>query len=386
MKQLIHLSPRWLKLALIGVPMLLYALYLGLVAADRYVSESIVAVRQAGGEGASLPGAAMLLAGVNPPAREDTLYLKEFIHSRGLLLKLQEQLDLRAHFSAPTLDWPFRLAADASLEDFVDFFRARVEVLFDDRSSLLTVRAQGFDPATAQRLNRAILEESERFVNESSHRIARERLRFAEGELELAAGRLQKSRNQLLAFQNKHRLLDPRAQALAAGALTAELEATKSRLEAELGSLRAFLFDDSYQVSALKSRIAALQQQIDAERRRATTSGTNDTNGTSGAKGKNSNDSNNGARLNALALDFQGLHLQTEFAQDAYKLALGAVENARIDATRKLKSLIVVEPPSLPETAVHPRIAYNLATLLAICVLVYAIMRLVLATIREHQD
>ena len=377
MKHLIHLSPRWLKIILIGMPMLLYALYLGLVAADRYVSESIIAVRQAGGEGASLPGAAMLLAGVNPPAREDTLFLKEFIHSRGLLLKLQEQLDLRGHFSTPTLDWPFRLAADASREDFIDFFRARVDVLFDDRSSLLTVRAQGFDAATAQQLNRAILEESERFVNESSHRIARERLRFAEGELQLAAERLQLARNQVLAFQNKHRLLDPQAQALAAGVLTAELEATKSRLEAELGSLRAFLFDDSYQVSALKSRIDALQRQIDAERRRATTNG---------AGGRSGRSGNNGARLNALAIDFQGLQLQAEFAQDAYKLALGAVENARIDATRKLKSLIVVEPPSLPETAEHPRIAYNLATLLAICVLLYAITRLVLATIREHQD
>jgi capsular polysaccharide transport system permease protein len=374
MKQLIRLSPRWLKIALIGMPMLLYGLYLGLVAADRYVSESLIAVRQAGGEGASLPGAAMLLAGVNPPAREDTLYLKEFIHSRGLLQTLQDRLDLRGHYSTASLDWPFRLAPGASREDFVDFFRARVEVLFDDRSSLLRVRAQGFDAATAQQLNRAILEESERFVNESSHRIARERLRFAEGELQLASERLQTARSALLAFQNKHRLLDPRAQALAADTLTSELEATKSRLEAELGSLRAFLFDDSYQVSALKSRIDALQRQIDAERRRATTNGTTGKNG------------NNGARLNALAIDFQGLQLQTEFAQDAYKLALSAVENARIDATRKLKSLIVVEPPSLPETAEHPRIAYNLATLLAICVLLYAITRLVLATIREHQD
>jgi capsular polysaccharide transport system permease protein len=383
MKQLIQLSARWLRLVLIGLPIALYLLYLGLVSADRYVSESIVAVRQAGGEGASLPGAAMLLAGVNPPAREDTLYLKEFIHSRGLVLALQEQLDLRSHYATPKLDWPFRLAANASREDFVDYYRARVEVLFDDRSSLLKVRSQGFDAATAQRLNRAILDESERFVNETSHRIARERLRFAEGELQLASERLQKARNDLLAFQNKHRLLDPQANALSANALTSELEANKSRLEAELGSLRAFLFDDSYQVSALKSRIDALQRQIDEERRRATTGNSR---GESGKESKSSKNDNSGARLNALAIDFQGLQMQAEFAKDAYKLALGAVENARIDATRKLKSLLVVEPPTLPETAEYPRIAYNLATLLAICVLLYAITKLVLATVREHLD
>ena len=46
----------------------------------------------------------------------------------------------------------------------------------------------------------------------------------------------------------------------------------------------------------------------------------------------------------------------------------------------------MLEPPSRPETAEYPLVTYNLATLLAICVLLYAIARLVLATIREHQD
>ena len=118
----------------------------------------------------------------------------------------------------------------------------------------------------------------------------------------------------------------------------------------------------------MKARIAALDKQIDAERTRATT------------------DNKRGERLNKLALEFQALQLQAQFAQDAYKLALGAVENARIDATRKIKSLLVIEPPSLPQTAEYPLKAYNLGTLLAICVLLYAIVRLVLATIREHQD
>ena len=78
--------------------------------------------------------------------------------------------------------------------------------------------------------------------------------------------------------------------------------------------------------------------------------------------------------------------MQTEFAVDAYKIALGAVENARIDATRKLKSLVVIEPPSRPQTPEYPQRLYTLFTVLALSVLSYAIIRLVLATIREHQD
>lgn len=368
MKPLIQLSPRALKLALIGLPLLLYALYLGVLAADRYVSESVIAVRQAGSEGSSLPGAAMLLAGINPPAHEDTLFLKEFIHSAGLLAILDKKLALRAHFTAETTDLPFRLAGDASLEDFVEYYRNRIEVQFDERSSLLKVRAEGFDAAYAHKLNQAILEESERFVNETSHRIARERLRFAEGELALAGERLQKAKLGILAFQTKHRLLDPSAQALATGTLAAELDGARSKLEAELNSLRAFLNEDAFQVMALKSRIAAMAKQIESERTRATSN------------------TQRGERLNALAIEFQSLQLQGEFARDAYRLALAAVENSRIDATRKIKSLIVVEPPTLPQTAEYPLRLYNFGTLLAICLLLYAITRLVLATIREHQD
>jgi capsular polysaccharide transport system permease protein len=368
MNRLIFLSARTLWIMLIVVPVLLYGLYLGLVARDRFVSESVVSVRAAGSEGGAIPGAAMLLAGINPPSHADTLLLKDFVHSQALLLQLQDQLDLRQHFADVGLDWPFRLAPDATREDFVRFMRDRIEVSFDDRSSLLKVRAQGLDSAFAQRLNSAILEASERFVNETSHRIARERLAFAEGELALAGKRLQQATTEVLAFQGKHQLLDPTFQAQASGNLTAQLEVSRSKLEAELGGLRGFLNDGAYQIVALKSQIDALNRQIDAERRRATGSGAQDT------------------RLNKLALDFQGLQLQAEFARDAYKIALGAVENARIDATRKIKSLVVLEPPSRPETAEYPLVAYNLGTLLAICVLLYAIARLVLATVREHQD
>lgn len=368
MNKLIHLPARTLAILLIVAPMLLYGVYFAFIAVDRYVSESSISVRQDSGDASALPGAAMLLAGVGTSSQQDTLYLKEFVHSQALLLRLEPKLKLREHFGATPTDLPFRLAGDASQEQFVKYLRERVEAAFDDRTGLLKLRVQGFDPDYAQRLNQALLEESERFVNELSHRVARERLRFAEGELELASQRLQGARNDVLAFQARHKLLDPGLQAQFSGTLTGELEASRSRLEAELTGLLGFLNEDAFQVKALRGRIKALNQQIETERTRAT----------SGDK--------RGARLNQLAIDFQGLQLQAEFARDAYKLALGAVENARIDATRKIKSLVVVEPPSRPETAEYPLVGYNLATLLAVCVLLYAIMRLVLATIREHLD
>lgn len=369
MNRLIHVSARTLKLVLIAVPMLLYGAYLAFIAVDRYVSESLVTVRQAGADtGMSIPGAAMLLAGINPPAHEDTMHLRDYVHSLALALELDRKLQLRQHFASVKLDLPYRLPPDATQEDFLRYYRDRVEVGYDERSALLRLRVQALDPDFAQRFDAALLEACEHFVNETSHRIARERLRFAEGELELAGKRVQKASADILAFQSKNKLLDPMLQAQAAGVLTAEMRATRARLEAELRELRAFLNEDSYQIKSLRSRIEALDRQVEEESRRATT-----------GTGK-------GLQLNQLAIEFQELQARGEFARDAYKVALATVENSRIEAARKIKSLVVIEPPSRPQTAEYPLVAYNLGTLVAICVLAYAIARLVLATIREHQD
>jgi len=368
MTSLKHYTPRRLKLALVAFPLAIALVYFLLIAADRYVSESTVALQEAGADTPAVPGAALLLAGINPPLREETLYLKQYIHSLGLLQQLDARLKLRAHYDARRLDAFARLWGGASQEDFRDYYRNRVEVTVDELSSTLTVRVQGFDAAFAQQLNQAILDESERFVNEMSHRLAREKLGFAEGELARAGEKLQQAKAELLAFQGKNKLLDPTVQAQASGAMVAELQASITKSEAELRALRSFLNDDSHQVRALRSQIDATRAQLEVERARATGSG------------------QRSDRLGALAIEYEGLKTKAEFGLDAYKLALAAVENARIDATRKLKSLVVIEPATLPQTAEYPRRLYNLATLLVACLLVYGVVRLVLATIREHQD
>lgn len=367
MNQVLALTPIRLKLALIALPFLLATIYMYAFAADRFVSESIMTVRQANQDQGSVPGMAMLLGGINPPSREDTLYLRAYIYSLDLLKRLDAQLKLREHFSSEKVDLLFRLEPEATQEEFLAYYRSRVEVSFDDNASLLTVRVQGFEPDFAQRLNQAILDDCEQFVNAFSQRMARQQMAFGEQELSRASTRLQADKAKVLEFQTRNKVIDPMAQMQAAGSLNAELQATLARQEAELRTARTYLNEDSYQIRAQRGQLEATRAQLEVERLRAT-------------------DGKSGERLNALAASYQDLLLQAGFAQDTYKIALAAVENARIDASRKLKSLVVIEPPSRPETAEYPRRLYNLVTLLVLSLLLYGITRLVTATIREHID
>ncbi|MCL1960474.1 MAG: hypothetical protein FWG56_01540 [Desulfovibrionaceae bacterium] len=358
--------PHRLKLLLIAAPLALACIYYPFFAADRYVSESEIGVRQSN-TGSAASGLLLAIPGLSAPSQNDPLYVKEYIHSLGLLNKLDARLHLRQHYQSQKTDPFFRLWGGTSQEWFLDYYRSRVKVTFQDQAALLTIEVEGFDPAFAQELNKAILEESERFVNDFSQRISGEQMKFSEGELKRAQERLQEAQQKMLAFQREHHWLDPMAQAQAAGALTADLQATLTKQEAELRSARSYLTEDSYQVQALRKQVEAMRGQLEAERTRSIAS-------------------ENDKALNALAAEFQDLKIALGFAEDTYKLALTAVESSRIDSIRKVKSLVVIEPPSLPEIALYPRIIYNLITLLVVCSLLYGIVRLVLATIREHQD
>jgi capsular polysaccharide transport system permease protein len=135
--------------------------------------------------------------------------------------------------------------------------------------------------------------------------------------------------------------------------------------EAELKGLQAYLNDDAPQINALQAQIAGIRQQLQDERLSSV---------------KNST----GKSLNMIAGEYQELLAELEFKADAYKAALTGLETARIESTRKLKSLVLVESPALPESAAYPRRIYTLIALLMGLVFVYGIMRLVVATIEDH--
>ena len=134
MNLLTSLTPRRLRILIVAVPMAIGAVYLGLFAADRYVSVSMVGLRSSTGETAALAGVASLLSSVSGPGNQDTYFLRDYMGSLGLLKKLDARLGLRAHYEAQLRDPLFRLWGWASQEHFLDYYRSRVTVTVDEHS------------------------------------------------------------------------------------------------------------------------------------------------------------------------------------------------------------------------------------------------------------
>ena len=243
------------------IPVILYYLF---IAADRYVSSITLSVRSMNSDIAPVSGLASLV-GINTGAREDVLFLQEYIHSLDMLKILDKDIHLKLLYQAQQKDPFFALSEESDQERFLKFYQDRVKVIFDDTSGLLKVDVEGFTPQDAQIIANAILKESEKFVNEVSHKAAREQMAFAEKELLKAKERLQNAKNNLLAFQARYGVFDPLKQAEAKASLTNTIESQIATKETELATMQSYLNENAPQIIMLKAEIEALKEQLNKE-------------------------------------------------------------------------------------------------------------------------
>ncbi len=347
------------------LPLLFALLYFGLLAKDRYVSESMVVVKRADDMNIGNLSLGGLLAGGNASTKEDALLLQQYIMSPDMMRRLDESLDFKTAFANSGWDVFQRLPKDSTFEDFWRYYQSRVTVVFDENNSVLKITTQGFTPEFAQQFNQVVLSESERFINELSHKINREEMLFANQEINRAYGQLQSAKETLLTFQNDNNLVDPQVQIEATSRLVAELQAKQAQLEAELTNYLSYLNDDTPQIKAARSAIESIQAQVEKERATLTSS--------------------EDEQLNQKMFEFEELKAKVAFEGDLYKLSLTALEKSRVEAARKAKSLATISQPYLAEDARYPRRLYMLLTVFLVSLLVYGLAKVTLSIIEDHK-
>jgi len=357
-----------LAIGMVVVPLLVAAVYYAAFSVDRYVSGAQVVVRQDGSnQAAAVPGLATLLTGTNPASREETLYLREYITSMDMMMLLENDLQWVEKYSEQKSDPFFWISKDADREDLLKYYQRMVTAHYDETTGLLRVEVQAFSADFAEQMLRTILNASEHFVNEVSHSIAREQMAFAKGELENARQLYTKRKTQLLEFQNTNKVLDGKSSAQSRATIIAELESQHTKEQAVVTELMFKLKVDSPQVRLQKQKVNALAQQLSFEKRLLVSAP-------------------DGEQLNVVASRFQQLTLDAGIAEESYKTAVAALDNARIEASKKIRTLVTVVSPNTPQLALYPERIYNLATILLGLLMLYGITRFILASIEDHRD
>lgn len=353
-------------LTIIIIPLVSIALYLFVLAPDRYESSAAVLVKESGVAAANT--SLLDSIGINAASvSSDEQLLQAFVVSPELLLILEEELGIKAHY-AQSRDFLFGLQEGDSLEDFIRFYRKHVMVDRNVDTGLLSIRVQAYEPEFAKQLADAILANSEAFVNEAGNFIARHEMQFALSEIERNQTLLKGAKSRLLAFQNEYNLVSPDSEGQSLISIAYELEAELARTQAELSQTESYLNADAPQVQMLKNRVKALGKEIHDQKQRIT-----------GPVG-------NTDRLNQLGLRFQDLTLDVELAMTLYTSALNAYEVARLQAGKQLKHLVVAGRPQLPEEAIYPKKVYWCVTWFLVLGAIFGLVRIAKAAYNEHRD
>ncbi|AWB68405.1 sugar transporter [Saccharobesus litoralis] len=337
--------------------------YLFFIASDQYESTATVVVKQSED---AVSASAIPLLGIDGGQSKDAYLIQAYILSKDMLQHLDKTVDLRQHYVEFDADWLSRLNTQATMEDYFAYYQDKVEVRFDEVSGLIEISVKTFEPQFSHQVINAIVSQAEVFINQLGQQVAQDEVSFVEKELKRAHNNLSELTQQLTDFQSSQQIFSTEQQSAAVLASLAELNSNLISKKTELQHLLAYMHASAPEVVTLKSQINAIESQI--------------------AEQKTHLVSRSDSALNQLDIQYRNLTMQIEFASDVYKAALLGLEQTRVEAHRKLKHLSVVTHPTIADEALYPRRVYWFVTISILMAMLYSIVVMILATVKEHKE
>lgn len=336
------------------------------IASDRYVTEAHIIIQRTDLPGGQTVDFASVLTGGSSTNKPDQLLLRDYLRSMAMLTMLDQRLHLRAHFSDRRRDMFSRLDSDNSVEDFYRYFHNRVSIEYDDYDGVLVIRTQAFDAKTSLAITNMLVAQGERFMNQMSRDLAQEQVGFLEQQVEASNVRATTARNAMLHYQDTKGLASPSATADNLGQIVARLDAQRADLETRRAAALAYLVPSHPDVVQLNQQIDAVARQLAQEQAKLA--------------------SPSGKTLNRTVEEFQRLQLDAGYTQDLYKTALAALDKGRIEATRTIKKVSVLQAATLPDDATEPHRYYNTLVFLLAALMLAGVIHLLIAIVRDHID
>jgi capsular polysaccharide transport system permease protein len=368
-----HLLKHWVGMTAIlaiAVPTALASVYYGAIASDQFVTQSQFSVRS--GDGSTAPDIMGMFTGFSSGASSttgDSFILLQYIHSREMVEELERSVNLRELLSSQQADWFSRFRKDATIEELVSYWTSMSDVKYEPASGILTIDVRAFNAADSQKIGAAVLETSERLINNLSRRAREDGLRYAREELSRSELRLKFARQQIRDFRDRERSLDPSKTAESRLGILSKLEGDLASAEAELAGVSGFLNSEAPSVRVLTTRIAAIKKQIQEER------------GKLGGVGDNSS----GTKvLSGVISEYEELAVEREFAEKAYVASLASLERSRMEIERQSRYVTTFVKPRLADEALYPLRLQSILVVLLVSSILWCLGILLVYAVRDH--
>jgi capsular polysaccharide transport system permease protein len=348
----------------VALPVALAVVYFGFLASDVYVSESRFVIRSP--ERPAATGLGMILQGVGFTTGSDEAYAAQsFATSRDGLKAVNRGDAFERAYSARNIFILDRFnpgGTGGSFEALYKYFRSKVLLQNDTTTSITTLTVRAYTAKEARRVNQILLDMSEATVNRLNERGREDLVRYAQDEVLQAKSTASSTAVALAAYRSRAGVVDPEKQAEAQMQMVSKLQDSLISAKTELAQLQRYT-PENPRIPVVKSQLATVRQQIDAEMGKVT-----------GSRGS----------LAQQAVRYERLQLENELANKQLASALASLEQAKTEASRKQAYVERIVEPNLPDSPIEPRRARGILATLALSLLAYGILRMLLAGVKEH--
>ncbi|MDO4250038.1 MAG: hypothetical protein Q4C68_00860 [Moraxella sp.] len=348
------------------VPTIVLSIYYGIIASDIYVSESKFVIRSPDQRSASGIGVVLQNIGFNASS-DDSYLVRDYLTSRDATQNLRKNLNIQEKYSAKSVDVFSRFGTfgKPTFENFYEYFNKKVKIVYDPASSISSLQIEAYTAKDAQRINEALLKMSEEVINKINNNAKNDILAASEKEVLQAQEVSTKAATELAAYRVKNEIFNPEGQSMIVLQEISKLQDALIQTETQLTQARE-ITPENPQIKAMESRIKSLKKSI-AEKSKLVT-GPSD------------------ISFSNRSVEYQRLQLEKELADKQLATAMATYEQAKNDFNQKQLYLERLAMPSLPDEATRPKRFKNVLSGFIFGLLLWGVLRLFVAGVREHRD
>jgi capsule export inner-membrane protein ctrB len=353
----------WLFVVL---PTIVLAIYYGFIASDVYTSESKFVIRSPNQR--SVSGIGMVLQNIGFNASSDDSYLvRDYLSSRDAVQNLKAKLDIQTKYSAKSVDVVSRFGTikEPTFENFYEYFNKKIKVVYDPASSISSLQIEAYTAKDAQNINEELLKMSEEVINRINNNAKNDILVASEKEVQEAQEVSAKAAEALAKYRVKNDVFNPEGQSAIVLQEISKLQDALIQAETQLTQARE-ITPENPQIKAMETRIKSLKKSI-ADKSKLVT-GPSD------------------ISFSNRSVEYQRLQLEKELADKQLASAMATYEQSKNDFNKKQLYLERLAMPSLPDEATKPKRFKDTLSGFVFGLLLWGVVRLFVAGVREHND
>jgi capsular polysaccharide transport system permease protein len=358
---------RWGLMSIAAAPTLVSAIYYGLWAAPRYVSETQFIVRGVHGAGGA-PGLEGLLQALGVArSTDDSNAVLDYLVSRDAVAGLEAALPLRRIYARAEADAPARFPRpfmSDSFERLYWYYNDRVTVYPDVDTGIITIRAQAFRPDDARAIARQLLLQAEALVNAMNARLESDTVNSAQTAVVEATKLVLAAQDQVSRFRNNQIVVDPAENAVAQLSTITDLSGEVDQVLAQIAQNNK-VSPSNPAIATLKAKADGLAKQITEEEKALAGS--------------------REAVADKVSV-YEHLTLLRSLADASLAAAAAALDGARGDARRQHVFVEEIVAPNLPDEPAEPQRLRAVGTVFAVSMAGLAVLWLVSVGVKERQN